>query len=70
MRGTVIPMGDRLRLEAPKAPRWITTEAGQWAWAVDVEWRHSASQAMDVSDRRRLLEEAELMRREGVMALA
>ncbi|WP_129629636.1 hypothetical protein [Candidatus Oscillochloris fontis] len=62
-------MGDRLRLEAPKAPRWITTEAGQWAWVVDEEWRHSASQAMNVDVRRQLLEKAEDMRRHGAMTL-
>nr|WP_044200750.1 hypothetical protein [Oscillochloris trichoides] len=63
-------MGDRLRLEAPKAPRWITTEAGLWAWAVDEEWRHSAAQAMNVAERRRLLELAEEMRHNEALALA
>jgi hypothetical protein len=45
--------------KAPKAPRWISTEAGQYAWCVDEEWRRTADRAMSVSDRRRLLDEAE-----------
>ena len=40
-------------------PRWINTEAGQWAWAVDEEWRAEAAQALAVSDRRVLLDAAE-----------
>lgn len=48
--------------KAPKAPRWITTEAGQVAWFVDEEWRRVADRAMSVSDRRRLLDEAERIR--------
>lgn len=48
--------------KAPKAPRWISTEAGQVAWFVDEEWRRVADRAMSVSDRRRLLDEAERIR--------
>lgn len=53
------PMNNPL---APKAPRWITTEAGQWAWFVDEEWRRYADRAMSVAERRRLLAEAERLR--------
>lgn len=48
----------------PKAPRWITTEAGQYAWFIDEEWRRLANEAMSVSDRRKLLEQAERIRSE------
>lgn len=48
--------------KAPKAPRWITTEAGQWAWLANEEWRRFANAAMNVADRRKLLDEAERMR--------
>jgi hypothetical protein len=41
-------------LEVPKAPRWINSEAGLWAWNEVVQWRKKASMA----DRHRLLEEA------------
>jgi hypothetical protein len=43
----------------PKAPRWIKTEAGLWAWATNEEWRRFADRALSVSERQRLLEEAE-----------
>ncbi|MEF3273763.1 MAG: hypothetical protein K6356_05075 [Chloroflexus sp.] len=43
----------------PKAPRWITTAAGQWAWATNEEWRRFADRALSVSERQRLLAEAE-----------
>lgn len=42
-----------------KAPRWITTEAGQWAYEADAEWRRSADRAFGVAERRQLLDEAE-----------
>lgn len=42
-----------------KAPRWITTEAGQWAYEADGEWRRYADRAFSVAERRRLLDEAE-----------
>ncbi|NTU79431.1 MAG: hypothetical protein HGA45_08520 [Chloroflexales bacterium] len=42
-----------------KAPRWVSTEAGQWAYEVREEWRHVANQTFDVTERRRLLDEAE-----------
>ncbi|MGQ9482180.1 hypothetical protein [Chloroflexus sp.] len=50
----------------PKAPRWITTEAGQWAWATNEEWRRFADRALSVSERQRLLAEAELLRTQSV----
>lgn len=42
-----------------KAPRWISTEAGQWAYLSNAEWRRTAESAFAVADRRRLLDEAE-----------
>lgn len=44
-----------------KAPRWISTEAGQWAYEASEEWRRVADLAFVVSERRRLLDEAELL---------
>lgn len=43
----------------PKAPRWITTEAGVRAWNELEAWRRVAANAMSVQDRRTLLLEAE-----------
>jgi hypothetical protein len=45
-----------------KAPRWITTEAGQWAYLSDEQWRRTANNTFVVADRRRLLDEAEQLR--------
>jgi hypothetical protein len=45
-----------------KAPRWINTEAGQWAWRVDDSWRHNANSALSVQERRELLNAAERKR--------
>lgn len=45
--------------EFPKAPRWINTEAGQWAWQEYVMWRNRATGAFSVGDRTQLLNEAE-----------
>lgn len=45
----------------PKAPRWITTEAGQWAWYTYGAWRGKATTALSVHDRAQLLDEAEQM---------
>lgn len=45
-----------------KAPRWITTEAGQWAYLSDDEWRRTADITFEVAERRRLLDEAERLR--------
>jgi hypothetical protein len=44
-----------------KAPRWITTEAGQWAYLSDEEWRRTANNTFVVAERQRLLDEAERM---------
>lgn len=55
-------MNVTLNNTAPKAPRWISTEAGLWAWNMNEEWRGSADQALSVADRRRLLDQAERMR--------
>lgn len=43
----------------PKAPRWITTEAGLRAWNEIEAWRRVAANALSVQDRRQLLAEAE-----------
>ncbi len=48
--------------EAPKAPRWISTAAGKWAWDMLGDWRSSAAQALLVQERRRLLDSAEQLR--------
>lgn len=45
--------------DAPKAPRWISTEAGQWAWIEHGDWRSTAANAMLVQERRQLLAQAE-----------
>lgn len=45
--------------EAPKAPRWISTAAGQWAWVERGDWRETAANALSVHDRRELLDQAE-----------
>lgn len=44
-----------------KAPRWISTEAGQWAYEASEEWRRTADRTFVISERRRLLDEAELL---------
>lgn len=52
----------KLHNDAPKAPRWICTEAGQWAWLEHGEWRLIASNALSVQERRQLLDKAEQLR--------
>jgi hypothetical protein len=49
-------------MDTPKAPRWITTEAGAWAWRERETWRSTATHAMSVQQRRKLLQEAEQLR--------
>lgn len=51
-----------------KAPRWITTEAGQWAYLSDDQWRQTANNAFGVDERRKLLAEAERMRERSAKA--
>ena len=48
--------------EQPKAPRWISTEAGLWAWQAYDNWRNTAANALSVQDRQRLLHEAKQLR--------
>lgn len=48
--------------EPPKAPRWISTEAGQRAWREDLSWRSVAFNALSVQERSELLHEAEQRR--------
>lgn len=54
----------------PKAPRWINTEAGQWAWQHLVAWRGKARLSLGVQERRQLLEEAEQLQQAGAMIAA
>lgn len=49
--------------DAPKAPRWISTAAGQWAWHAHGEWRTTAAAALRVQERRELLDRAEQLRK-------
>jgi hypothetical protein len=51
-----------------KAPRWITTEAGQWAYHSDDQWRQTANNAFGVAERRKLLDEAERMHKSSAKA--
>ena len=51
-----------------KIPRWIVTEAGQWAYLSDTEWRRTADRTFGVSERRELMEQAERLRDEAVAA--
>jgi hypothetical protein len=48
-----------IRTDLPKPPRWISTEAGLWAWQAHGTWRASAANALSVGERHRLLQEAE-----------
>lgn len=51
-----------IRVDLPKAPRWISTEAGLWAWQAHGAWRANAANALSVRERHRLLQEAEQLR--------
>lgn len=42
-----------------KAPRWVSTEAGQWAYESREDWRIVANKTFGVTERRLLLDEAE-----------
>jgi hypothetical protein len=48
-----------IRTDLPKPPRWISTEAGLWAWQAHGTWRVTAANALSVGERRQLLQEAE-----------
>ncbi|HNP86142.1 MAG: hypothetical protein JST60_23100 [Chloroflexi bacterium SZAS-1] len=52
----------RFQNDTPKAPRWISTEAGLWAWAQHGGWRTIAANAMLVEERQQLLHQAEQLR--------
>ncbi|PDW01767.1 hypothetical protein [Candidatus Viridilinea mediisalina] len=54
-------MTTALELRRFKAPRWIHTEAGQWAYESNEEWRRTANQTFGVEERRLLLNKAEAM---------
>lgn len=54
----------------PKAPRWINTEAGHWAWQKYASWRRKAVNALAVSERQQLLAEAEQMMQSKAPAAA
>ena len=45
----------------PKIPRWIATEAGQWAWSENSDWRKAAANTFSVEQRQDLLNQAELL---------
>ena len=53
--------------EPPKAPRWISTDAGRWAWHEHESWRRNAANALSVRERAQLLGEAEQLRRATVI---
>lgn len=53
----------------PKVPRWVRTEAGQWAWREKTDWRGVAWDALSVQERSRLLQEAEILWVDGNNAL-
>ena len=55
-------------IEQPKAPRWISTEAGLWAWQAYDTWRNTAANALSVQDRQRLLHEAEQLQQSASQA--
>jgi hypothetical protein len=48
-----------IQTDLPKPPRWISTEAGLWAWQVHHTWRATATHALSVRERHQLLQEAE-----------
>jgi len=52
----------RTRIDLPKAPRWISTEAGLSAWQAHGLWRATATNALSVRERDQLLQEAEQLR--------
>ena len=47
-----------IRTDLPKPPRWISTEAGLWAWQAHSTWRATAANALSVRERHQLLQEA------------
>jgi hypothetical protein len=48
-----------IQTDLPKPPRWISTEAGLWAWQAHGTWRVAAANALRVGERHQLLLEAE-----------
>jgi hypothetical protein len=48
-----------IQTDLPKPPRWISTEAGLWAWQAHGPWRATAANALSVRERHQLLQEAE-----------
>ena len=54
--------------ETSKAPRWVSTAAGAWAWRALAVWRDQAAQALTVQERSQLLSEAERLWRESAAA--
>jgi hypothetical protein len=51
-----------IHTDLPKPPRWISTEAGLWAWQAHGTWRATATNALSVRERHQLLQEAEQLR--------
>lgn len=50
-----------------KAPRWVATEAGQWAWIELDAWRSTAANTFAVAERQALLHEAEQLRQQATL---
>jgi hypothetical protein len=48
-----------IRTDVPKPPRWISTDAGLWAWQAHRAWRATAANALSVRERHELLQQAE-----------
>jgi hypothetical protein len=62
---TAVTTINLISYDYPKAPRWINTEAGNWAWAQFVAWRSRAADALSVNERQLLLAEAERLMRDS-----
>lgn len=58
-------MGSMIDVRRFKAPRWVSTEAGQWAYESSEEWRRVADKAFAITERQRLLAEAEQLHRQA-----
>jgi hypothetical protein len=53
-----------------KAPRWIHTDAGHWAYESLEDWRRQANQTFGVTERRQMLVEAEALYQRAIGATA
>ncbi len=57
-----------IRTDLPKPPRWISTEAGLWAWQALSTWRAAAANALSVGERHELLQQAEQLNDSAIHA--